>query len=94
MATQGDQLGLAIKNPLRFKEEAIKRFEVLYKIIRIIVNAYLVFISVKIIKNTRRFKFKIIMYFVIEILLRYFSTITPQQTISHCIYIYKTVNCL
>lgn len=28
MATQGDQLGLAIKNPLKFKEEAIKNFEV------------------------------------------------------------------
>lgn len=28
MATQGDQLRLAIKNPLRFKEEAIKHFEV------------------------------------------------------------------
>lgn len=28
MATQDDQLGLAIKNPLRFKVYAIKHFEV------------------------------------------------------------------
>lgn len=28
MATQDDQLGLAIKNPLRFKVDAIKHLEV------------------------------------------------------------------
>lgn len=60
MATQGDQLGLAIKNPLKFKVEAIKHFEVQDNKdhSRRLLSIY----KCKKNQNTRRFKFKIYIF--------------------------------